>query len=122
MIYHKLLKLSRKFKSRFFLFEELSRLDSKAKIDSKLFSALYWKAFRSPSVAEDWIPLHRFIGHLGPLILVDIGQILETLLLNIMPTFQSTMFTVLNQFRQLMPSFNNVLRIALSGLLLSTWP
>jgi FkbM family methyltransferase len=73
MIYHKLLKLSRKFTSRFFLFEELSRLDSKAKIDSKLFSALYWKAFRSPSVAEDWIPLHRFIGHLGPLILVDIG-------------------------------------------------
>jgi FkbM family methyltransferase len=73
MNYHKLLRLSRKFTSRFFLFEELSRLSRYSLINSKLSSDLYWQSFRQPSQAEDWIPLHRFIGHLGPLILVDIG-------------------------------------------------
>ncbi|MFO0057301.1 MAG: FkbM family methyltransferase [Cyanobacteriota bacterium] len=73
MIYHKLLHYSRKFSNRFFLFEELSRLQKLSALPHARSSALYWQSLRRPSQAEDWIPLHRFIGHLGPLVLLDIG-------------------------------------------------
>jgi FkbM family methyltransferase len=72
-MYHKLLRLARKFQTRFFLMEELSRLSKKSAISKTSASSLFRLALKTPSSAEDWIPLHRFLSHLDPLILVDIG-------------------------------------------------
>lgn len=73
MIYHHLLHFSRKFYNRFFLLEELARLQKLFALPPARSSELYWQSLRHPSQAEDWVPLHRFIGHLGPLVLLDIG-------------------------------------------------
>jgi FkbM family methyltransferase len=72
-MYHKLLRLTRKFSSRFFLLEELSRLSRNSAVDKNTASALFGMVLNSPSKAEDWIPLHRFLSQLNPLILVDVG-------------------------------------------------
>jgi FkbM family methyltransferase len=72
-MYHKLLRLTRKFSNRFFLLEELSRLSKKSAVNRNTASTLFKMALNSPSNAEDWIPLHRFLSQLNPLILVDVG-------------------------------------------------
>lgn len=73
MIYYKLMHLASKFKNRFFLLEEISRLRKNSVLEKDSASALFRMVLKSPSNAEDWIPLHRFLSHLDPLILVDIG-------------------------------------------------